>query len=135
MAFMTRNGAKAAEAAAEAAEAQAIAALAGQRRAADEVAQEARRAAAAGWLTYEIMLTVQEHVTVVDGTAVTGDEISNGPIVDAIEAAGWVLDYVGHTFVQTAQIAPDELAPGQQVGVAGKVVGVYLFRRAVEDAA
>ncbi len=48
-----------------------------------------------------------------------------------IEAVGWRLEHVSPVYVMTGQISRDKfLSSGQEVGVMGKVLGIYLFRRA-----
>ena len=50
--------------------------------------------------------------------------------IAAIEEQGWRLDSSDHFFMQTAEMSRDKLfSTGQQAAIAGKIIGVYLFRR------
>ena len=52
-----------------------------------------------------------------------------------IDTVGWRLEHAGYVFIQTGQVSRDKmLASGQEVGVQGRVTGIYLFRRAPETA-
>jgi len=47
-----------------------------------------------------------------------------------IESVGWHLAHVGFVYVMTGQVSRDKiLSSGQEVGVMGKTMGIYLFRR------
>jgi hypothetical protein len=55
---------------------------------------------------------------------------SHADTLGQIEAVGWRLEHAGYVFIQTGQVSRDKLmSSGQEVGVQGRVVGVYLFRR------
>lgn len=47
----------------------------------------------------------------------------------AIEDVGWRLEHVGYTFMETSEeVTVKNLRVGENVGVSGVIVGVYLFR-------
>lgn len=51
-------------------------------------------------------------------------------VLSQIESEGWELAHVGHVFVETGSDTRDKwMASGQRAAVAGKIVGIYLFRR------
>jgi hypothetical protein len=53
-------------------------------------------------------------------------------VLSQVEAEGWGLLHVSHVFVQTGEESRDKLASsGQRVAVRGKIVGIYLFGRAM----
>jgi hypothetical protein len=59
-----------------------------------------------------------------------GEAQSHADVLSRIEAVGWRLEHVGYVYVMTGQVSRDKLlSSGQEVGVMGKTVGIYLFRR------
>jgi hypothetical protein len=51
-------------------------------------------------------------------------------VLSQIESEGWELAHVGYVFVETGSDTRDKwMASGQRAAVAGKIVGIYLFRR------
>lgn len=54
-------------------------------------------------------------------------------VLGAIETIGWRLEHMNSVFVPTHETSRDKfLSSGQDVGVFGKVVAIYLFRRVGE---
>jgi hypothetical protein len=50
--------------------------------------------------------------------------------ITIVEAEGWKLEHVGYVFQPTATASRDKLlSSGQTEQIAGKIVGIYLFRR------
>jgi hypothetical protein len=50
-------------------------------------------------------------------------------LLSEIEKVGWRLEHVNHVWVQKGAISRDKfLSSGQEVGVTGEVIGIYLFR-------
>jgi hypothetical protein len=59
--------------------------------------------------------------------------ITHPDVLSQIEAVGWELEHVNHVWVQTGAVSRDHfLTSGQDIGVMGELVGIYLFR-AVDD--
>jgi hypothetical protein len=59
---------------------------------------------------------------------------SHGDLLSRIEAIGWRLEHVGYVFQMQGSVSRDKLlSSGQETGITGAIMGVYLFRR-FEDA-
>ncbi len=51
-------------------------------------------------------------------------------VLSQIEAVGWRLEHANWVHIMTGQVSRDKfLSSGQEVGIMGVTVGVYLFRR------
>lgn len=50
-------------------------------------------------------------------------------LLSQVEDVGWRLTFVNHVWVQKGAVSRDKfLSSGQEVGVTGEVIGIYLFR-------
>jgi hypothetical protein len=60
--------------------------------------------------------------------------ITHPDVLSQIEAVGWELEHVNHVWVQTGAVSRDHfLSSGQDIGVTGELVGIYLFRAVEEE--
>jgi hypothetical protein len=93
---------------------------------------KARAARATGAPFFEIQLVVGEsaqEVSIVGGDSGHRTERDHGTLLGEIEAEGWHLQHVGYVFVPTSQSTRTKmLGTGEQVGISGVTVGIYLFR-------
>jgi hypothetical protein len=97
------------------------------------------REAGAQFFQIDLDLTAMERSVWASADAKSGYNVKErrvGNHADAlgqIEAVGWRLEHAGFVFIQTGQVSRDKmLSSGQEVGVQGRVSGIYLFRRASE---
>jgi hypothetical protein len=98
---------------------------------------QARKAHQDGHAWVQIVAPVSEtrigmdgHVsglTSADAKLMTTDQ---SPLIEGIEAEGWKLEHAGWVFQPTSTASRDKfLASGQTEQIAGKIVGIYLFKR------
>ena len=58
------------------------------------------------------------------------------PLIEDVESEGWKLEHAGWVFQPTATASRDKLmASGQTEQIAGKIVGIYLFKRLDQQSA
>jgi hypothetical protein len=64
------------------------------------------------------------------GTTVTDDSPSDhNPVLNAIEAQGWVLQHASYVHRTTGSVSRDKAASASQEAAPGEILAVYIFRR------
>ena len=100
---------------------------------AESPAGQARAAKAAGMKIFQIDFPLSKTtgvaVAMVGAFAGSTQTTDCSHIIQSIEAEGWRLKHVGYVYRMTGTVSRDKLlASGQQTGVSGEIVGIYLFR-------
>jgi hypothetical protein len=105
----------------------------------DKIVRAAREAFAAGDAFFQARFTLDAMQrqwflpTYDDGGYGVKRRTKNDPgdILGQVEAIGWRLEHVDHVYVMTGQTNRDKFfSSGQDTGIIGDLVGIYLFRRA-----
>jgi hypothetical protein len=90
----------------------------------------------AGSAFFEIQLDAAETerkfgASAYDSLSGPTERTGHADVLGQIEAVGWHLEHMASVFVMTGQTSRDKfMSSGQDVGVYGKVINTYLFRRA-----
>jgi hypothetical protein len=104
---------------------------------------QARRAHQDGRRWVQIIAAVSEsrigtggHVSGFTSTDTKMRTSDQTPLIEDVESEGWKLEHAGWVFQPTATASRDKLiSSGQTEQIAGKIVGIYLFKRLEKQSA